>query len=136
MKRPICLKILVMCLFKNMEKTIRELINDVQNELFTSGDMLEPIVASKKAVELSALYSRVVKQLVEKEMMYKRKLEEIHLANKDKSASYAKIRAEATKEFAEWREMDANLRAITEMNRSLKRFQDANKEDYFNQRQI
>jgi len=119
-----------------MEKTIRELINDVQNELFTSGDMLEPIVASKKAVELSALYSRVVKQLVEKEMMYKRKLEEIHLANKDKSASYAKIRAEATKEFAEWREMDANLRAITEMNRSLKRFQDANKEDYFNQRQI
>ncbi len=118
------------------DKTIREFISDIQNELFTSGDMLEPVIASRKAVELSALYSRVVKQFVEKEIIYKKKLEEIHLANKDKSASYAKIRAEATTEFAEWREMDANLRAISEMNRSLKRFQDANKEDYFNQRQI
>ena len=115
------------------DKTIRELINDIQNELFTSGDLLEPVIASKKAVELSALYSRVVKELVEREIIYKKKLEEIHLANKDKSASYAKIRAEATTEFAEWREMDSNLRAISEMNRSLKRFQDANREDYFNQ---
>jgi len=114
------------------DKTIREYINEIQNELFTSGDLLEPVIASKKAVELSALYSRVVKQLVEKEITYKKKLEEIHLANKDKSASYAKIRAEATSEYAEWREMDSNLRAISEMNRSLKRFQRAVEEDIMN----
>ena len=118
------------------EKNIRELITDIQNELFTMGDMLEPVIASKKAVELSALFSRVVRLLCEKEITYKKKLEEIHISNPDKSASYAKIRAEATSEFAEWRETDANLRAIQEMSRSLKRFARAAEEDYFNQKNV
>ena len=117
------------------ELTIREHIVKIQNELFNGGDMLEPVIASKKAVELSTLYSRVIRLLCEKEITYKKKLEEIHLANKDKSASYAKIRAEATSEFAEWRKADANLRAIQEMNRSLKRFGRASEEDYFNRKQ-
>ena len=117
------------------ELTIREYIVKIQNELFACGDMLEPVVASKKAVELSALYSRVVRLLCEDEIAYKKKLEEIHLANSDKSASYAKIRAEATSEFAKWRETDANLRAIQEMNRSLKRFQQADREDFWNNKQ-
>jgi len=118
------------------ELTIREYIVKIQNELFACGDMLEAVIASKKAVELSALYSRVVRLLCEDEIVYKKKLEEIHLANSDKSASYAKIRAEATSEFAKWRETDANLRAIQEMNRSLKRFQQADREDFFNQRNV
>lgn len=117
------------------EPTIRELVSGIQNELFAFGDMLELVVASKKAVHLSALYSRVIRLLCEKEIVYKKKLEKIHIANPDKSAQYAKIRAEATSEFAEWRETDANLRAIQEMNRSLKRFQIADREDYWNNKQ-
>ena len=117
------------------EKNIREIITDIQNELYSYGDMLEPVVAARKGVELSALYSRVVRLLVESEIKYKRKLEEICLANPSKSSAYAKIRAEATSEFAEWRETDANLRAIQEMNRSLKRFSKAAEEDYWNNKQ-
>lgn len=114
------------------ELTIREHIVSIQNELFSYGDILEPVVSATKSVELAALYSRVVRLLCEKEIIYKKKLEEIHISNPDKSAQYAKIRAEATSEFAEWRETDANLKAIQEMNRSLNRFQKASSEDYWN----
>ena len=55
-----------------MEKSIRVIITDIQNELFAMGDMLEPVIASKKAVELSALYSRVIRLLCEKEITYKK----------------------------------------------------------------
>ena len=115
----------------NKEKTIRDEVIEIQNELFAVGDLLEPVVASVKAIKLSALHSRVVRELVEREIIYKRKLEEIYLANSEKSVSYAKLRAEATTEFASWKEAEGNLRAIQEMSRSLKRFQRASQEDYF-----
>ena len=119
-----------------MAETIRQEIIDIQNELFEVGDLLEPVVASVKGVKLSALYSRAIRLLCEREIIYKKKLEEIHLANSDKSASYAKIRAEATSEFADWRETDANLRAIQEMNRSLRRFETASRDDYWNNKNV
>ncbi len=118
----------------NENLTIRDHIVKIQNELFESGDMLEMVIASKKAVELATLYSRIVRLLCEKEIVYKRKLEEICLANKDKSATYAKIRAEATSEYAEWKEVEANLRAVQEMKRSLTRFSKASEQDYWNQK--
>ena len=118
------------------DKTIRQEISEITNELFSFGDMLEPVIASTRAVKLSALHSRVVRELVEREIKYKRKLEEIHLANSDKSVAYARLRAEATSEFADWKEAEGNLRACLEMIRSLKRFETAVRNDIFASRNL
>lgn len=117
-----------------MEKSIREIITEVSNELRDNLDMLEPIVISKKLIMLSSLFSSLNAHIAKFDAECRYKLNEIYKKQEKKSVAAAKVEMEA---LPEWREFnDAKLQAIalTGLIQSLKLFIRTNQLDWNNQK--
>lgn len=89
-----------------------------KNELL-KGNLL-PMRAAEILVEMTALMSNVNKELLEREMAYKKKLHEY--LEVGKSAAYARITAEITQEYYDYRVAQNVKQLVVELVRSLKSF--------------
>jgi len=99
-----------------MSQTIRELIKDRQNEIRKGN--ISPIRATELVVELSALWGNVNEALLEREIDYNKKLNQI--LNEGDTVASSKVKAQITKEYKNYLEAKNLSKLITEMIRGLK----------------
>src|SRR3990167_2178154 len=99
-----------------MEKTIRDTIKEISEELRNNIDLLEPTVAARKQIELSSLFSSLNRYIAEKDFEYKTILRAIRLTSK--SSVEAKIQSEATPEYKELSIAKLEKESLLELIRS------------------
>ena len=111
-----------------MEKSIRQTIQEVSDELSKNIDLIEPVVASRKLVELSNLYTHLNRQLAGADYAYRLRL---GLERSGKSSvADARLIAETSEEYKLLVEMKNERESLIELIRSLKLFIRANREEY------
>jgi len=113
-----------------MDKSIRQIIQETSDELRTQIDLLEPPAASRKLIELSALYSSLNRHCAEKDYAYRLKLKEVMDSQEKRNIAQAKIDAESTVEYKELNEVLNERKSLEDLIRSLKLFIKANQTDY------
>ena len=101
-----------------MEETIRDIINEYRDEIYTSGELWMP-KATQYMVELSALMGNISEEIATKERAYMVKLNSI-IEDKDMSVARAEILAKTSDEYYEYKiAKDYNI-VVLEMIRALK----------------
>jgi hypothetical protein len=113
-----------------MEKTIREIIRDYQNEMLNN-DLLP-----QRAVEIlnsvSALYGNILDQIKDTEIVYNKIL--LKNYETEKTANRAKIKSEISPEYQNYREAINTEKLLKKMISSLNRCIDLKKEEMRNLR--
>jgi len=99
------------------ETTLREIIRQKSEEL-RFVDQIGPHKASEELVSLSSLLASLNAYIVERKYWYNAKRQEIRRT--EKSAADAKIFAEATTEWKEWQEAEAQKDALKQLIASIK----------------
>lgn len=97
--------------------SIRERIDDIGQQML-SGDP-SPADARQHEAQLAGLLAHVNKAVTGAEVVYKRKLSAIR-SESSKSAADARIQAEATQEYADWREALSYQSSVEELLKTLR----------------
>ena len=101
-----------------MNKTIRETIQDYQNEIINT-DLL-PERASIILTEISAIYGNILDRMKDTEMAYN-KILLTHLET-EKTANRASIKARITQEYSDMKDAANTEKVCLQMIRSLGKF--------------
>ena len=101
-----------------MSKTLRETIQDIQNEIL-SKDLLPDRTAELLTI-ISALYGNILDQIKDTEMAYNKVLL-FHL-DEEKTANRAKIKAEITQEYSNLKDAINTEKVAIQLIRSLGKF--------------
>jgi hypothetical protein len=99
--------------------SVREMVRALRKEMREDPD-LQPDRATAMLIELTALYGNTLDECREADMAYNGVL--LAALNGDEAASRAKIRAQATPEYARMRAAKDTEREVLESIRTLKRF--------------
>ncbi len=99
--------------------TVRELVRGMQREIRETAD-LQPERAAELLNRLSALFGNVLDEVREADMNYNTVL--LGFLNSDEAANRARIRAQASDEYARFRQAKDQERLVIELIRSLKQF--------------
>ena len=116
------------------DKTIRQIILETSKEIHDNLDLLDPITASKKLVELASLGSSLNAFIASKDKICRQNLNMIMRGQEKRNVGAAKVELEATDDFNDLSEAKLQWIALTELIRSLKYFVKANSDDLLNQR--
>ena len=106
--------------------TIRDIISAYQNEL-AKGD-LQPQRAAEILTELSALIGNILDEIQKREVAYNKVL--LLSLEVEKSANKAKIQAEVSQEYQDFRTAKNTYEVAKEMIRALKYLLRAKEEEY------
>jgi len=98
--------------------TIRDRVQEIGTVMLT-GDP-SPATARHNEVMLSGLLAHINRAVTYSEINYKRKLNDIR--GECKTAAEAKMKAEATGEFADWLEAESTKDSAMEMLRTLRSY--------------
>jgi hypothetical protein len=104
-----------------MEKSIRQLVSEIINEIHEHRDMMTPLVASDRLVKLTIYHSNLTSQIADKQFAFNQKLAKI-ISEPKISVNKAQIIAKAQKEFKELDELVRFETSLIEIIRSLKIF--------------
>lgn len=110
---------------RSADVTVRGLIRDIQVEIRDCE--LLPDRASELLLRLTALYANVLDEVRASEMDYNAVL--LTCLNSDEAANRARIRAQASPEYARTREAKDTERLTLELIRSLKKFMASKQEE-------
>lgn len=111
-----------------MEKTIRQLLNDYNTEIFNK-DIL-PDRATEILRDISSLYGNILDKIKDTEVLYNIVL--LGFLDSEKKANRAKIKAEITKEYQDLQDAINAEKIALQTIRSLNRFIDSKKEEIRN----
>lgn len=102
-------------------ETIREMIEKRVSEILNRIEVLNKHEVSVYLVELSALHSKVEQEMIEKEIAYCAKLEEIQVKDPELSYARAKNISKTTPEYREYRIREGYQKSLIELTRALKK---------------
>ncbi len=109
--------------------TIREQLAKINKEISDNIDMLDPITASKKLIELSNLYSHLNHIFADADYAYRQKLMAIRGGQDKPNIALARLEAEASEEHKLLTEIKNERESLIELIRSLKIFIKANQDE-------
>jgi len=115
------------------EPTLRELIDDIENDLMNRIDAILPPEAAEIRVKLARYYSRANRIYAEADFNYRKKLKEISGRtenNKRISSTLAEIEANATEEYRLYREAEREVKSLEKMITSVDSFVRTNLFDF------
>ena len=110
----------------NMDKSIREIINDYRTEILR-GDLLV-VRAATILTELSALLGNVNDRITETDMEYNQVL--LDCFDNEKTANRAKIKAGVSKEYKDMKDARNTEKVAVEIIRGLKFYLRAKEEEF------
>lgn len=100
-----------------MAQNLRELIAE-KSLLLRDVDSLGPAGAAKELVELSSILSSLNAEIADKHYWYNMK--RVELIGEHKTASKARVYAEASQEWKDWQDRLVQRDSVVEMIRALK----------------
>lgn len=113
-------------------EVVRENIRRFQGNVHTNDIYKDPHRVANALVWFTAWHARIVETIVEYEIAYHTKLDEVLSREDVKSVAMAEVRAKTTKEYGEWQKAKGLEKSVTELIRSLKYWIRTREEEYKN----
>lgn len=110
--------------------TIREEINRITNEIKSKRDMMTPMIASDRLMELTVWHSSLTAHISEFQFKYNKKLSSILETDEKLPISKAEIIAKASDEYKQLDEALRLEKSLVEIIRSLKIWIKSRAEEY------